>query len=492
SVFATSYVTIPLQRAKPRSVLMSHDLYHALVTAHGLTMLLLFGTPVEFAFANYLVPLLIGAEDMAFPRINAIAFWLLPPGALLVWGGFLLAPFHLGVHPAATGWTMYEPLTESMPNPGVDLMLLGLHLTGLSSTMAAINVIVTVFTERAEQVTWGKLDIFTWTMLTTSGQVIFSFPLLGSAIVMVLLDRNFGTTFFQVPGRGPILWQNLFWFWGHPEVYILILPPMGIVSLLLPRFTNRRLWGFRAVVYSTLAIGVLSFGVWAHHMFATGLDPRIKLSFMAVTLAIAVPSAVKVFNWTATLYFADIRITAPLLFCIGFISNFIVGGITGVFQAAIPVDKVIHGTYWVLGHFHYMFMGGLVFAVFAGFYYWFPILTGRTYNKALALLHFWLTFVGANVTFFAFLLLGYAGMPRRYASYLPKFAALHQIATFGAYVIAAGQVLWIVNMLYSWQYGHRVESGDPWGLGEQNMRTREWQWFGQRQESKRRRETEGD
>src|SRR6056297_1421728 len=321
--------------------------YNSLLTSHGITMLFLFGTPIIAAFANYLIPLIIGADDMAFPRINAIAFWLLPPAALLIWAGFFLAPVTENmIEPAQTAWTMYTPLSAEQANPGVDLMLLGLHLSGVAATMGAINFIATIFTERGDDVTWANLDIFSWTILTQSGLILFAFPLLGSALIMLLLDRNFGTTFFAVEGGGPILYQHLFWFFGHPEVYILVLPPMGLVSLIIPKFSGRKLFGFKFVVYSTLAIGVLSFGVWAHHMFTTGIDPRLRASFMAVSLAIAIPSAVKTFNWITTMWNGRLRLTSPMLFCIGFVANFIIGGVTGVFLASIPVDMILHDTYY--------------------------------------------------------------------------------------------------------------------------------------------------
>jgi cytochrome c oxidase subunit 1 len=415
---------------------------------------------------------------MAFPRINAIAFWLLPPGALLIWAGFFPIP---DLIPAQTAWTMYTPLSSGVgsgnqANAGVDLMLLGLHLTGVSATMGAINFIATIFTERAEEVSWANLDIFSWTILTQSGLILFAFPLLGSAIIMLLMDRNLGTTFFSVDG-GYILWQHLFWFFGHPEVYILVLPPMGIVSYVLPRFAGRRLFGFKFVVYSTLAIGVLSFGVWAHHMFATGIDPRLRASFMAVSLAIAIPSAVKTFNWITTMWNGKIRLTTPMLFCIGFVSNFIIGGVTGVFLASIPVNLVLHDTYYVVGHFHYIVMGAIAFAGFAGLYYWFPLYTGRMYQKTLGKAHFWLSMVGTNVTFFAMILLGYGGMPRRYATYLPEFATLHQAATVGALIIFVGQLIWVWNFVDSWLEGPKVEDGDPWKLDDYGLKTAEWQWY---------------
>ena len=473
----------------PGTDLIEAQFYNALLTSHGITMLFLFATPIIAAFANYFIPLLIGADDMAFPRLNAIAFWLLPAGAILIWAGFFVP----GLQGAQTGWTMYAPLSRGVGSgtqagAGVDLMLLGLHLTGISATMSAINFIATIFTERDDDVTWANLDILSWTMLTQSGLILFAFPMLGSAIIMLLLDRNFGTTFFAVKGGSPILWQHLFWFFGHPEVYIIILPPMGIVSYVLPRFSGRKLFGFKFVVYSTLAIGVLSFGVWAHHMFTTGIDPRIRASFMAVSLAIAVPSAVKTFNWITTMWSGRVRLEAPMLFCIGFVANFIIGGITGVFLAAIPVDLVLHDTYYVVGHFHYIVMGGTAFAAFAALYYWYPIFTGRMYQRTLAKWHFWLSMIGTNVTFFAFLLLGYLGMPRRYATYdfnpaltpLAELTSLHQIATVGAFIIAVGQLIWIWNFVQSWYEGPIIEDGDPWNLERTNQLAREWNWYQRR------------
>jgi cytochrome c oxidase subunit 1 len=462
--------------------------YNALMTTHGITMLFLFGTPILAALGNYVIPLLIGADDMAFPRINAIAFWLLPPAALLIWAGFFLDPITGGIiEPSQTSWTMYPPLSVEQANPGVDLFLLGLHLTGVSSTMGAINFIATIFTERGEGVNWANLDIFSWTILTQSGLILFAFPLLGSALIMLLLDRNFGTMFFAVEGGGPILWQHLFWFFGHPEVYILVLPPMGIVSLIIPRFSGRKLFGFKFVVYSTLAIGVLSFGVWAHHMFATGMDPRIRLSFMAVSLAIALPSAVKTFNWITTMWNGDLRLTAPMLFCIGFVSNFIIGGITGVFLAAVPIDLILHDTYYVVGHFHYIVMGAIAFAGFAAVYYWYPMFTGRMYQRTLARWHFGLWMLGTNITFFAMLLLGYQGMPRRYATYeLPNgepfsmlIQNLHIIATLGAFLMAIGTLIWLYNIVVSWYEGPEVGE-DPWDLRENGQSSREFEWHARR------------
>jgi len=484
--FAWGGFAVVLMRTElttPPADLLSPGFYNALMTTHGITMLFLFGTPILAAFSNYLIPLLIGADDMAFPRINAIAFWLLPPGALLIWGGLILEPLGVGVEGAQTAWTLYTPLSIEQSNPGVDLMILGLHLTGVSATMGAINFIVTIMTERAEGINWANLDIFSWTVLVQSAQILFAFPLLGSALIMLLLDRNFGTTFFTVEGGSPILWQHLFWFFGHPEVYILVLPPMGLVSYILPRFAGRKLFGFKFVVYSTLALGVLSFGVWAHHMFSTGIDPRIRASFMAVSIAIAIPSAVKTFNWITTMWGGKLRLRTPMLFCIGFIANFIIGGVTGVFEAAIPVDLLLHDTYQVIAHFHYVIMGAIAFAVFAGIYYWFPLYTGRWYQRTLGKWHFWLSMVGTNLTFFPMILLGYGGMPRRYASYdltvgpVAYFADLHQLATFGVYLLAIGQLIFVWNVVTSWLEGPKVEGSDPWDLAADGLLTNEWRWF---------------
>ncbi|WP_224337175.1 cbb3-type cytochrome c oxidase subunit I [Haloprofundus halobius] len=468
---------IMLMRAElftPETVLLEPALYNGFLTTHGITMLFLVATPGIAAFANYFIPLLIEANDMAFPRINAIAFWLLPPAALLIWSGVLLVPF--GFDPAQTGWTLYPPLSVTESAISINLILLGLHLSGVSTTMGAINFIVTIIAERGEGVTWANLDIISWTVLTQSGLILFAFPTLGSALLMLLFDRNFGTTFFAAgEGGGPILWQHLFWFFGHPEVYIIVLPPMGIISYVLPRFAGRRLFGFKFVVYSTLAIGVLSFGVWAHHMFSTGMDPRLRASFMSVSLAIAIPSAVKTFNWMATMWNGSLRLTTPMLFCVGFVSNFIIGGVTGVFLASIPVDLVLHDTHYVVGHFHYIVAGAILFALMARTYYWFPLVTGRMYQRKLGKWHFWLSMVGVNVTFLSLILLGYGGMPRRYATYLPQFATLNQVATLGAFLLGLGQVIWLVNMIQS-RYEGPIVGDDPWDIEPQGLLSREWVW----------------
>ena len=453
--------------------------YDELFTTHGLTMLFLFVTPVTFGLANRVVPSLVGAREMAFPRLNAVAFWLLPPAFLLVRAGTVADVFGVGsITPPATGWTFYPPLSTVSTNVGLDCTLLGLHLSGVATMLGAANLAITVVAER--DVGWHRLDVFSWTMLATSGLVLVAFPVLGTALVCLLADRNLGTTFFAVEGGGPLLWQHLFWFFGHPEVYILALPPMGILSHLIPKFSGRELFGYEYIVYSTLAIAVLSFGVWAHHMFTTGIDPRIRASFMAVTLAIALPSAVKVFNWLATMWGGRIRLTVPMLFCVGAIGNFVLGGVTGVFLAAVPVDLVYHGTYYVVGHFHLVLVGMVVFALFAACYFWFPLFTGRLFDPTLARAHFWLTTVGVAVTFLTMLALGAAGLPRRMATYPVRFAGFHQVITLGAFLIGFAQVLWAWNMVASWRAGPVVESADVWDLRENGGLTREWRAFERR------------
>jgi len=479
----------------PPADIWTPETYNALFTQHGLTMLIFFVLPVFFGIGNYVLPLLIGAEDMAFPRVNAIGFWLLPPALLLARMGLLvqvggqvlglLLPeesirFFLTLREVSVGWTLYTPLSVEQPNPQIDLLLLGLHLSGIATTVGAINFIATIVYERADDVGWANLDIFSWNMLVTSTLALFAFPLLGSAIVMLLLDRNLGTTFFAVEGGGPILWQHLFWFWGHPEVYILFLPATGLLSTILPKFVGRRLFGFRFVVYSTLGLGVMSFGVWAHHMFTSAVDPRVKASFMAVSIAIAVPSAIKIFNWITTMWEGNVRLTAPLILCVGGIGTFIVGGVTGAFLAVVPIDILYHGTYYVVGHFHLIVVGIIPFLMLAGSYYWFPLLTGRWYDQRLARFQAVLIVFGASVTFLTLLVIGALGLPRRQAVYPAEYQLAQQIATVGSYIVGLSALLWLYNMLVSYWRGDRVRTTDPWDLKSTNQFTREWQWFEER------------
>ncbi len=469
--------------------------YDALFTTHGMTMLILFVTPVFFGITNYFMPILIGADDLAFPRLNLLGFWLLVPAFIFIRGGLmvvvtakflgLFVPYELidflfVIQPPEIGWYMYAPLSIQDPNPQINFFLLGLHLSGISTVIASINFIITVFAEKGDGVTWADIDLFTWAMVTTSGLALFAFSVLGSAIIMLLFDRNFGTHFFTVEGGGPILWQHIFWFWGHPEVYIIVLPGFGLMSTILPKFSGRTVFGRKFIIYSTFAIGVLSFGVWGHHMFSTGIDPRIRASFMAVSLAIAIPSAIKEFNWITTIWKGQVRLTAPMELCIGGLSTFVIGGITGVFLAAIPVDMLYHDTYYVVGHFHMILMGIIPFMMMAASYYWYPIITGRMYKQRLAKLQAFLMIIGVFITFGALLITGALGLPRRYASYPVEFTGLMQIQTVGAYILGFSTLMWLWNMLISYWSGPRVTEADVWDLKEVGQFTREWQWFEKR------------
>ena len=480
----------------PVADVWAEETYNALFTTHGTTMLFLFVTPVFFGITNYFLPLFVGADDLAFPRVNAIAFWLLPPSLLLIRGGItseivakllglVVPPESLQLlytlAPPAIGWTMYTPLTTTMANPQIDFFLLGLHLSGISTTMGALNFIVTVFMERAEDVSIPDLSVFTWSMLTVSSIILFAFPLLGSVIVMLLLDRNLGTHFFTTQGS-PILYQHLFWFFGHPEVYVIFLPSTGLMSTILPKFSGRKLFGRAFVIYSTLAIGVMSFGVWGHHMFTTGIDPRVLLSFMAVSIAIAIPSAIKVFNWLTTMWKGDITLTAPMILSVSGVGTFIVGGITGVFLGVIPIDILYQDTYYVVGHFHLILMGIIPFSMLAASYYWYPIITGRMYDQRLAKVQSTLFVSGSTVTFGTMVVMGALGMPRRFASYPAKYAPYHQLISLGAFVIGVSVVMWLYNMVQSARMGPVVRDADVWGLKRTSQFTREWRWFEERLE----------
>ncbi|PGF17952.1 cytochrome C oxidase subunit I [Natrinema sp. CBA1119] len=483
----------------PEANLWTEQTYNELFTMHGLTMLIFFVTPVFFGIGNYFLPLLIGADDMAFPRLNAIGFWLLPPSLLLarlgivaeVTGAVLavVVPTDwisvlLAFQEPAIGWTMYPPLSLA-PNPQTNFLLLGLHLSGIATTIGAINFITTIIYERDESIGWANLDIFSWNMLITSAIIIFAFPLLGTALLMLLFDRNFGTTFFAVEGGGPILWQHLLWFWGHPEVYIIFLPATGLMSLILPKFVGRKLFGFKFIVYSTIAIGVLSFGVWAHHMFVTGVDPRVRASFMATSIAIAVPSAIKVFNWITTMWNGDVKLAAPTILCVGSIGLFIIGGVTGIFLAVIPVDVIYHGTYYVVGHFHLILMGIIPLMMFAASYYWYPMLTGRMYDRRLAIFQSSLLVVGSALTFMTLMALGFLELPRRYATYPAGYSGLQVVATVGAFLIGISVLMWLYNMIWSYFQGTPIETADPWELKATEQFTPEWQWFEDRLERER-------
>ncbi|MBI4495238.1 MAG: cytochrome c oxidase subunit I [Chloroflexi bacterium] len=458
---------IRLQLAVPDGKVVAPDTFNALFTMHALTMIFLVVMPLAAAFFNYVVPLLIGARDVAFPRLNALSYWIFLAGALL-----LNASWVAGT-PADVGWFAYAPLTERpyANTHSADFYVLGLQVLGVASLAAAFNFMVTIVNLRAPGMSLLRMPIFVWTTLITSFLIIFAFPVFTIAVTLLLFDRFFGTSFYVVArGADPVLWQHLFWIFGHPEVYILILPPMGIVSEVLPTFARKPLFGYPFVVFASAAIAFLGYGVWAHHMFAVGLGPVANSVFAATTMLIAVPTGVKVFNWIGTLIGGSIRMATALYFAVGFISMFIIGGLSGVMHAVPPVDWQQTDTYFVVAHIHYVLFAGAVLGLFAGIYYWFPKFSGRLLDERLGKLHFWLTFVGLNVTFFPMHFLGVEGMPRRIYTYPAGMGweLWNLVATIGAFVIALSVLVFLANAFTSLRYGQRA-SADPW-----DGRTLEW------------------
>lgn len=445
--------------------------FDAFFTTHGLTMLFLFALPAIWGFAYAVVPALVEADGTAFPVLAEGAFWLLVPAALAIRSGTIVGLLGIaGFDPVATGWTLYPPLSTTMENPAVDVLLVGLLLVVCSATVTAVDLVATIVRRRS--IRWRAVDTYTWTVLTSACMTVLAFPVLALAVVLLLVDRTVGTTMF-VSGGDALRWQHLFWFFAHPLVYLLVLPAMGIVGHVIARFSGRRLYGHRSSVYSTLAIGVIAFTVWGHHLYVTGLDPRVRVAFMFLTLAVALPSAVKFGTWIATLWGGAIRCTVPLLFVLAGIAIFVVGGVTGVFLAVAPINILYNGTYYVVAHFHFMLVGLVAFALLAAAYYWYPLLTGHWYDQSLARIHFWLTAVGIVVAFGALLIVGIMGLPRRVATYPEAFAPLHQLATVGAYVVAIGQVVFVANLLRSRTVGEPAGS-DPWSLESGPNHDREW------------------
>jgi cytochrome c oxidase subunit 1 len=434
---------------------MSNGTYNQIFTMHASVMLFLFIIPVWAAFGNYIVPLQIGAVDMAFPRINALSFWLLPPAGLIMFSGFLVSG-----GAAQAGWTSYSPLAKTM-GTGMDLWIIAVLILGVSSTIGAANFLVTMFRMRAPGMTLFRMPIFCWTMLATSVLQLLATPVLAAALVMLFIDRNFGGGFFDPNlGGNAVLWQNVFWFYSHPAVYIMILPGMGIISEILPVFSRKPLFGYKAFVFATMGIAGIGFSVWAHHMFTTGAVLKPFFGFM--TFMIGVPTGVKIFNWLGTMYKGSISFTTPMLFGVGFVSMFLIGGINGTFSAAVPVDFALHDTYFVVAHIHYVLFGGSVFAVFGGLYYWFPKIWGRMLNERLGKIHFVLQFIGFNLTFFPQHLLGLDGMPRRIAVYNNEdWELMNSLSTAGAFLIAVSMIPFIINCVMAFMRP-KDQPNDPW------------------------------
>jgi len=443
--------------ARPGQQFLSPRAYDQVFTEHGTLMIFLFIFPMLAAFGNYLVPLQIGALDMAFPRVNALSFWLLPVGGLTVLSGFLVKG-----GAGASGWTAFAPLSVQ-GGAGMDLWILGIVIVGVSSILGSINFIVTILRMRAPGMTMFRMPIFCWGVLTTSLLVALAAPVLTAAMVMLFADRHLGTVFFDASrGGSPLLYQNTFWFFGHPEVYILILTAWAIVSEILPVFSGKPLFGYRGVVLAFLMIATLSFTVWAHHMFVTG---AVELPFFsATTEMISIPTGVLFFNWLATLWKGKLRFEPPMMFALGFIALFLIGGIDGVWQAAPAMDFALHDTYWVVAHIHYVLFGGTVFGIMAGMYFWFPKITGRYLSRTLGIWQFWVQFVGFNLTFFPMHILGLRGMPRRVADYAPNrgWTGLNTLETVGAYIIAVSMILFFVNVFVSLRKP-REAPDDAWG-----------------------------